>query len=272
MQLKNEISNQDLRKYYSVKSDAESGGLTFIEQLTAVQVNCESDGVPFMYRMDEETKQIEFGKGRCGLWSCPECALHNAKMWIARVIDGVNRLPSDDWYFATITAHKWHRGEKSLINLRDNWHKLRKRIARLVDPLFYVRVWEHHKDSSYHMHLITNAAVTTRWLKDNAAGCGLGYQAKIDKTINAGQAAGYIAKYMLKQSNDLTLHTYPKGARRIEASRNWVDWHEAISDWRYAGTFEDAKGIATYRKQNGWIVHDLVIRNEEKRRNNGQRI
>jgi hypothetical protein len=250
-----------------VKSDDEIGGLTFIEQLTALQVNCEAVGVPFMYRLDEETRQIEFGKGRCGMWTCEQCAIHNAKKWIARIIDGVNKLPSDDWYFATVTAHKWHRGEKSLVNLRANWHKLRKRMARLIKPLFYVRVWEHHKDGSYHLHIITNACVTTRWLKDNAVACGMGYQAKIDKTINAGQAAGYVAKYMLKQSENMTLHTYPPKAHRIETSNNWVAWHKKESDWRYAGNFESAKGIAEYRKASGWLVHDLAIRNEEKRRN-----
>lgn len=249
-----------------------SEGLTFLEQLTATQVSCRNFGVPFLYRSNFENRTIEYARGRCGLWSCKQCAMVNAQKWIARVIDGINKLPASEWYFATITAHRKFRSKKSsLKNIRDNWHKLRKRMARAVakhdEELYYVRVWEQHQNGAYHMHLITNAQINTRWLKNNAAQCGLGYQAKIDKTVNAGQAAGYMAKYLLKQHESGTLYTYPKGARRIEASQNWVAWSEKGDEWHYAGDFETARGKAVFDRDTGWKVFDLSIRNEEKRRN-----
>lgn len=245
-------------------------GLTFLEQLTAHFGQCSAVGVPFLMRSDYQKRSVTFARARCGSWSCPECAMNNTRKWIARTIDGINKLEAKEWHFATVTANGSWRGYASLVNLRKNWHKLRKRMARMAkkqgEALFYVRVWEHHKDGSYHLHIITNVAITTRWLKDNAHSCGLGYQAKIDKSVNAGQAAGYMAKYMLKQSENLNLYKFPKGARRIEASRNWVAWKKRNKDkWQHVGDVHAAKGVATMRKMSGWKIESLAIRNELKR-------
>ena len=245
-------------------------GLTFLEQLTAVQGNCSNAFTPFVYHVDQKTGLITFVRAACKMWSCPECALRNAKKWIARIIDGINKLDPDKWFFGTVTAHKWHRKEKSLINLRTNWHKLRKRLARVAKQLgkelHYVRVWEHHKDGSYHMHFITNISVSQKWLKSAASECGMGYMAHMEGLVNAGQAAGYVAKYMLKQSEAETLHTFPKGAHRIEVSSKWVKWHDKASEnWHYGGDLEMASSKAKMLKYHGKTVHDLAIRNEKKR-------
>jgi len=260
-----------LEKTIGGKSVEGRGGLTFLEQLTAKRGICSALGVPFVYKTDHQNKKAVFAKGRCKKWDCPECAVDNTRKWIARIIDGVNRLGAKEWYFATITAHKKWRKSYSLRNLRQNWTKLRKRLARATkkrgEELYYVRVWEKHKDGSYHMHLITNAPVTTRWLKDNAAQCGLGYQAKIDKAVNAGQCAGYIAKYMLKQWQG-DIYKFPKGARRIEVSRNWVSWHEKDNDdfWQLAGTLEQAIGIVNFLKEHrGYEVEYLSVRKEQRK-------
>ena len=256
---------------FAVDFPERSEGLTFLEQLTVfvVKGRCSKMEVPFLYHVGNEGN-VTFTRGACKQWSCPECALVNARKWIARIIEGVNVL-SGDWFFATVTAHRRMRGERSLLNLRQNWHKLRKRMARYAVKggleMAYARVWEHHKDGSYHMHIINNVGVNTRWLKDNAASCGMGYQAHQDAEVNAGQVAGYVAKYMLKQSRDDTLHSFPKGARRIEVSANWVGWRvKENGDWYYAGDFESAKSKAFYMRHCGTQVNDLVLRNEEKRR------
>lgn len=273
MHLKNGISKETKEARERAKnrqtSDVEHGGLTFIEQLAVfASCECEAYGTPFFFRRDEDEEKIEFARGSCGMWSCESCGAKNAKKWIARVIDGCNKLPPENWYFATITAHRKWRGHSSLINLRKNWEKLKKRMKRLTrkhgEELYYVRVWEAHKDGSFHMHVIANAPINTRWLKDNAAKCGLGYQAKYDKVVNAGQVAGYISKYMLKSMPNAT--HYPKGARRIEVSNNWVAWHEKEdSEWKLVFRFEEAKCMATRYQKHGWAVHDLALRNEDKR-------
>jgi len=244
--------------------------LTFLEQLTVfvTEGRCSNPAVPFVYHVDE-LGRITFVRGACKMWACPECAMKNTKKWIARIIDGINKSKSKNWYFATVTAHKWWRGGKSLVNLRANWHKLRKRMARMAKKLGvemqYVRIWEHHKDGSYHMHIINNVGVNTKWLKDNASECGMGFMAHSDEIVNAGQAAGYVAKYMLKQSEANTLHSFPKGARRIEVSQNWVAWHKKKSEgWHYSGDLEQSIGKAKWMNYYGKTVHDLVLRNAKK--------
>lgn len=261
----------EYRRKTEKMSSAESTGLTFSEQLNELaSEDCSALNVPFFYRLDETSQKIEFRKGTCKMWSCETCGAREAKRWIARIIDGCNKLPANDWYFATITAHrKWRGSHRSLLNIRNNWNQLRMRMMRstheLGEDFYYARVWEAHKDKSFHMHLITNSPVTTRWLKDNAAECGLGYQAKIDKTVNAGQAAGYVSKYMLK-SLPYATH-YPKGARRIEVSRNWVKWHETQStEWFFIQNFEQAQYHAQKYKELKWNVFDAILRHEEKRR------
>lgn len=252
-------------------SGSEANGLTFLEQLNELaSEDCSALNVPFFYRVNEVDKKVEFAKGTCNMWSCDTCGARNAKRWIARIIDGCNHLDAESWYFATITAHrKWRGSNRSLLNIRTNWNQLRMRIMRLTNAMgeefFYARVWEAHHDGSFHMHMITNAPVSTRWLKDNAAQCGLGYQAKIDETVNAGQAAGYISKYMLKSMPYATW--YPKGARRIEVSRNWVEWKKSDSDeWFFLKSFEDAQFKAQIYKRKYWKVFDKILRLEEKRR------
>lgn len=247
-----------------------SEGLTYLEQLTALAGFCSSFNAPFIAKTDHENKTIEFARTPCKLWSCPECSARNARRWIARIIDGINNLDAENWHFATVTAHRKWRGLASLENLRVNWPKLRKRMARATDAqnevLFYVRNWEMHKDSSFHTHLITNASLSTKWLKDNAAACGLGYMAKIDECVNAGQAAGYMAKYFVKQHGN-TLHTYPKGARRVQTSQNWVAWHKQTDvNWHFVGGLDAARSIASFSEmQRGYTVFDVAISNEEMR-------
>lgn len=265
-----EIASQTIEKIDAFCPDQREG-LTFLEQLTvfAFEGRCSNGSVPYLYHVGERGL-ITFARGACKMWSCPECALKNVKRWIARIIDGINKL-GGDWYFATVTAHKWWRCEKSLINLRSNWHKLRKRMVRMAKKmgieLHYVRVWEHHEDGSYHMHIINNVGLNTKWLKDNASECGMGFMAHSDEIVNAGQAAGYVAKYMLKQSKEDTLHSFPKGARRIEASHNWVAWHDKKNeDWHYSGSFEQSVGKARWMKHCGKKVNDLALRNESRKR------
>jgi len=244
-------------------------GLTFLEQLTVTaDKQCEAFDVPFFYKFDAERKVVRFGRGTCGQWGCMSCGARNAKRWIARIIDGCNTL-DDVWYFCTITAHgKWRGKHSSLLNIRSNWHKLRKRLARLAKShdvgFFYCRVWEAHKDGSFHMHMITNFPVTERWLKNNASACGLGHQAKSEEAKNPGQVAGYCAKYMLKSLPFAS--EYPKGARRIEVSANWVAWYKKETEWIVLIGLGAAIQKRDSFKRNGYRIEDLALRHEEKKR------
>jgi len=82
---------------------------------------------------------------------------------------------------------------------------------------------------------LVEAEVIKRWAKDNAVGTGMGHQADWHQVDNAGQVAGYVAKYTLKNS---TLEQggiiWPKGLRRIETSRNWPKLSPKMKDENWA--------------------------------------
>lgn len=214
----------------AVKSTRE-GGLTFIEQLHANAVQlCPHPKVPYLTGIKDGT--LYKMRGACGLWSCRVCGAMNGRKWLARILEHINHhTDRPRWYFVTITAHpKWHTSpEASVKNIRQGWKKLYNRLRRKYGVSEYVKVWEFHKDGTFHLHLLIGRKVGQRWLKDNSVGCGMGYIAHESRVKNAGQVAGYAAKYLLK-SFDFA-HLYPKGMRRIEASRNWFQFHDVTTDF-----------------------------------------
>lgn len=182
---------------------------------------------------------------RCKQWNCEHCAPINRSQWRAHIIDKINKIGTfDRWWFVTVTAHRRaHKALKqvaSLNNLQRGLKTLYDRLRRILvkgsEKMEYVRVYEHHKSGKFHAHLIIRATFTvqtgeidkdgnemgfTRWLKDNCASCGLGYQASAkpirSKTgVHAGFVTAYITKYMTKASQDFKL--FPKGLRRIQCS------------------------------------------------------
>lgn len=201
-------------------------GLSFIEQLTALSAGyCSKDNRAYISGAIEERRQILLLRPACKMWNCEPCAARNGKRWIARIINGVNHI-GGEWRMFTLTAHEKWRKKSSVKNLRQGWSKLRKRMARHKytgkKELFFVRVYEQHEDGSFHMHGLVNLKIGIRWLKDNARQCGLGYQAEIHTVDNAGQVAGYISKYMVKNADLARAGVeWEKGLRRVEVSRNF---------------------------------------------------
>jgi hypothetical protein len=201
-------------------------GLSFIEQLQISTLSpCTKKNTPHLTGVNDNEHKALLLKTACKQWSCPSCAARLAKVWIAKVINGVNKL-GGDWYFFTITSNRRMRGIQSIKAIRTGWKKLYNRILYLygkdAGSLYYVKVWEQHKNGSFHLHMLANFPITKRWLKDNAHGCGMGYQAHVRKIDNAGQVAGYMAKYTLKngfiEQGGVAI---PKGLRRIETSHKW---------------------------------------------------
>jgi len=84
----------------------------------------------------------------------------------------------------------------------------------------YVKVWEFHKDGSFHLHVLINRKISKHWLAKNSAESGMGYICDISPAKNLGKVAGYISKYMLKSF--ACAEMYPKSLRRIEVSRGWA--------------------------------------------------
>lgn len=121
--------------------------------------------------------------------------------------------------FWTITSHRYNRTLLGGIAAwRKNWPKLLRRLKRKSAGVAYMQIPEQHKDGAYHVHLLTTATVNERWIKDNAAQCGLGYMDEIEPVRSPGKAAWYVAKYLTKESH---LLAWPKYLRRVNLSRNW---------------------------------------------------
>lgn len=244
------------------------GGYTFLEQLQKLSLEpCKNlDKTPYLTGQNYENKKAVLLHATCRLWSCETCALRNSRVWIARIIEGCNRLDGQ-WSMLTVTAHRKWRKTESVKNLRQGWKKLINRIdyeTRSDDiPIYYTRVWEQHKDGSFHLHVLINKLLGTRWAKDTSAGCGMGNQADWREIQNAGQAAGYVAKYTLKNASMARGGIeWPKGLRRIETSRNWPELPDIYEKqdyvWNINSTREGQLKWAEWLEKEGYKLVDLV--------------
>lgn len=196
-------------------------GLTFIEQLHAIACEeCETLNRPYLVGVSEQDRIAILLRPPCKMWKCKTCAARNARRWLAKIINHVNLYATANWQFVTLTAHEnWRGVVASVKNIRNGWRKLYNRLLRRYGQFYYLKVWESHKDGSFHLHLLLSIKLKKSFLKKHARQCGMGYQVDIQGIRNAGRAAGYVAKYFLKSE---VIGNYPRGLRRIEASRNWT--------------------------------------------------
>lgn len=229
--------------------------------------------------IDGDTKLLT--RARCKQWSCDYCAEINASMWRAHLLQAINTgdyLPH--WYMLTITASgKDRTPAKTLTDLQDNWGVIvqlyRDQCRRMGQQLSYVRIFERHKDGSYHLHALINTVIAgMAWytdklksskakgrsgrgfarLKDYTAGKGLGHQVDIKKITPyqdydaVGVAVSYVLKYMTK---DAQAFTAPKHMRRVATSRNL-----AMQDYDASGNY-DWDAYTTFTAED--IVHNAML-------------
>ena len=235
-----------------------TGGLTFIEQLHALSVElCPNPKVPLL--IGTKDKKAYLLRGACKLWSCSVCGASNGRKWLARILNHMNKNKGTGrWYFLTITAHeKWHTPQRSIKNLRQGWKKLYNRMRRKYGVSEYVKVWEFHKDGSFHLHVLIRRKIGKKWLKDNSRECGMGYMCDSSASKNPGQVAGYCAKYLIKSFEHAD--KYEKGMRRIEASRDWEKLPELASDmetWEVTHSREYQKKRGMFYRNLGYSIVD----------------
>ena len=220
-------------------------GLSFIEQLHAeCEKICIKDNRPYLSGTNATAKIAMLLRPNCKCWNCPACAARNARLWIARIINGVNKMDTENgWHMFTLTAHeKWRGQDRSVKNLRQGWKKLYNRMRRKYGVNSYVKVWEMHADGSFHLHGLIDAVIPTKWLKDNARECGMGYQVEIHPVDNAGKVAGYICKYFLKSQGSISPEQkFPLNLRRIEVSRNWLELPEIERKMHFDWLLNDSR-------------------------------
>ena len=162
--------------------------------------------------------------GRCKSWKCPECRELASWVWAQRLKHGIEVYRESglsDWQMLTITSHEKLRGMSSCLSVWPKaWGKLSTRLRRETAPLRYALMPELHKDTRVHVHLLTNATVSERWLKNNARECGLGYQVAADEIDDAARAVFYAIKYLGKSAGDVD---WPRGFRRVRTSQKWPE-------------------------------------------------
>jgi len=142
--------------------------------------------------------------------------------WVLRAQIGVRKFIADGDVvgFVTITSHeKLKTFEATQAVWRKSWPVLYAALKRHNRNLEYFIVPERHKDGRMHIHALWTANVSQKWLKDNARKRGLGYQCKIKKVENAGQAVRYVTKYVGKSLGA----DVPQRTRRVIVSQGWPE-------------------------------------------------
>jgi hypothetical protein len=167
--------------------------------------------------LDYETATKYYYSPLCKRKACPTCAKIRKLQIALRIKNAIATTDNTTWYFATITMHKnWHgMGNTPQVRkvMQSGWSRLRKRMARRWKGLLWVKVIEFHKSGTPHIHLVIGISshykrhIKTRWLKDNAVACGLGYMALVgvkgekDQPLDSDtghNTAFYIAGYVGK--------------------------------------------------------------------------
>lgn len=182
------------------------------------------------------------------MWTCSYCAVVNRAIWQAKLINHITKS-DHKWCWFTLTAHSKMRGDKlSLQNLRQAWDKMVKRMKRKYGAFDYCRVYEPHKDGSFHCHAIASfhfadIAVMkqkngknvnySKWVKKTAIDLHLGWYTHADN-IPSDMHGGYISSYITKYIVKLSLSDKQEigRIRHIQTSQGWTELkNESDLEW-----------------------------------------
>lgn len=223
---------------------------------------CSTPNRPVMIGLSPATQRAVVFVPDCEMWSCPDCSKKLRERWKARVAFGTNALLQSGakMNFITITSHEdLTTFAATCAVFPDAWSKLYAAIKRKTPGLAYCLIPEKHADGRLHMHMISNAAITTRWLKDNARSRGLGFMAEVDPLRTVAHAVWYVAKYLGKGLDDEPL---PPHFRRIRLSQNWAalpELHEPSDayDWLACRSPQGVLAVTAECQQKGMTMVDL---------------
>jgi hypothetical protein len=197
---------------------------------------CETHNRPYLIARNHATKEAVFFRPRCKSWRCPACSKVNKALWAIRAYEGSKAIMECEkpLFFMTVTSHEKLTADQSLWVWPSAWGQLRDRMKyRAGGVFFYIMVPEHHLDGRLHVHAIESAGVGQSWLKSAARESGLGYMDE-EKPIKTPQgSAWYVSKYLGKS---IEKTDWPKGFRRVRASRNWPKLPEQPmpEGWQFA--------------------------------------
>ena len=196
------------------------GGLAIKEQMYAAQ-SCESTSRVWCVGIDDGAGQYFVFQPACKMWSCPACSIWKTKQWVKRTVCGAQELADagHGLRFITFTSHRAVRSTLAGLKIwRAAWPRVRASIHRCSRDVHYMWVMERSQTGRFHVHAImTDFEHGWRW-NDVCARSGLGWNVD-DKEVKSTLATGkYVSKYLYKQLADAR---WPKGARRVNTSRQW---------------------------------------------------
>lgn len=196
-------------------------------------------------KTSDDEKQDMFFRARCKQWNCEECAVTNARIWRAYIIDTLNKkFPEARWSFCTITikksvhklATKQERILASVQEYQKKWNSFITRMKALFGKFEYVRVIEMHKSGVLHIHFLASVQfddivhtksglVYSKKFLSVVKGAKFGYIANTQNLdtskFHAGGVAGYITKYMTKEKAEFHQAVHGLRVRRVQTSRNF---------------------------------------------------
>ena len=229
-----------------------------IEQYTS----CPNMNTPLLVGDFIDQNKRAIIKARCKLWNCPYCAQVNKSEHFNRMVSGIQKLVDRDYplSFVTITMHeKWRGKDGSTKNWRSNRDKLLARLRRKVKKELslqseYVYISEYHSDGSLHIHGVFTGDFKSKWWKDCARSCGLGYMAKAERLTTALQAINYCLKYITKEIGKIVPL---KSFRRINYSQGFPNLRSPILDgvWRIVEREESIESLIIDGIRKGLMVN-----------------
>lgn len=212
-------------------------GLSSIEQVqkTRAETVCQARNRPYLVGVNSHIKRAVLFQPRCKSWSCPVCAKINRALWAVRAFHGariIHETLSKPIDFLTLTSHEKLGPSASLAVWPEAWKRLRMRARYAAGGFDYLLVPEQHEDGRLHVHAIETAALGTRWWKDNARECGLGFMADEQEARTPQGAAYYVVKYLTKS---IGYTEWPRGFRRVRTSHDWpkLPAPEAAPGWKF---------------------------------------
>ena len=239
-------------------SDRAAGGLSVLEQNDAQPV-CDAPRRPLLRALNHDRRVVIYFKPRCKSWKCPACAELNKRAWTARIYEATafHLAQGASVAFTTLTTHEKLSVEQSWRLFYRQWERLKQRARRKAGGGEYVMIPEAHQSGKMHVHMLDTFALPTRWWKDNARACGLGFMAESEFAETPGGAARYAAKYLGKALNEEKL----KGIRRVRKSKGFLKPQsgDGLENWTYVRLPDDvplALDVEHFERQ-GYTVEIL---------------
>lgn len=218
---------------------------------------CEAYNRPYLKACDNTTQTVYFIRPDCKSWSCQPCAARRAAVWRHVASYGGDALLAQGLglSFVTLTSHEVVRSVTAGVAVwRKSWPKLSARWRRRAPGAQYFYVGEQKKAMNFHVHMVTSADIQTRWYKDNARACGMGYEAKAVPVTSGIECGGYCTKYLVKA---IAVEGWPKYWRRINTSRNWPKPEEPETPYDWTNLGDDVLRVkfsmAVYARL-GWTI------------------